>query len=118
MFSRFVVRRLAATKCNLNNASPRVFSSKTQEVDPMEVFDQIDTNGDGVLSKEEFRTAVSLLHFEDLLKIKRSLARNELSYNPAAVEEKSLQETHDSVFMRRLVVTAEVAVSKIFPAGL
>ena len=32
-------------------------------VDPMEVFDQIDTNGDGVLSKEEFKDAVEKMHY-------------------------------------------------------
>lgn len=31
---------------------------KDETVDPMEVFDSIDTNGDGVLSKEEFQQAV------------------------------------------------------------
>lgn len=32
-------------------------------VDPMEVFDSIDTNGDGVLSKDEFRVAVEKMHY-------------------------------------------------------
>lgn len=32
-------------------------------VDPMQVFDQIDTNGDGVLSKEEFQVAVEKMHY-------------------------------------------------------
>jgi len=52
-----------------------------------------------------------------LLKIKNSLSRNELSYNPSADKEMSLSETHASVIGRRMTVTAEVAISKIFPAG-
>jgi hypothetical protein len=83
----------------------------------MEVFDQIDTNGDGVLSREEFQNAVEKMHYLDLLKIKRALARNELSFNPHADDDKSLTETRASVIGRRIYVTAEVAVSKIFPAG-
>ena len=42
------------------------FSSKSrgdETVDPMEVFDSIDTNGDGVLSKEEFQQAVEKMHY-------------------------------------------------------
>lgn len=80
--------------------------------DPMEVFDEIDTNGDGVLSRDEFKIAVEQMNYSDLAKIKKSLARNELSFNPK-VEEESL----GSTFLRRTQVTAEVAISKIFPAG-
>ena len=32
----------------------------------MEVFDSIDTNGDGVLSKEEFKQAVEKMHYVSL----------------------------------------------------
>mmetsp|Transcript_26684 Transcript_26684/g.55881 ORF Transcript_26684/g.55881 Transcript_26684/m.55881 type:complete len:328 (-) Transcript_26684:181-1164(-) len=83
-----------------------------EQADPMEVFDSIDTNGDGVLSRDEFQVAVEKMNYSDLVKIKKSLARNELSFNPT-VEEESL----GSTFMRRMQVTAEVGVSKIFPAG-
>ena len=109
----------------------------------MAVFDSIDTNGDGVLSKEEFSMAVEKMHYTDLLKIKDSLSRNELSFNPSADEEKSLEATNASILGRRSIVTAEVskrgqslcyhfssndvkwsafshaqvAISKIFPAG-
>ncbi len=38
-------------------------SSKDETVDPMEVFDSIDTNGDGVFSKQEFQEAVQKLHY-------------------------------------------------------
>jgi hypothetical protein len=86
-------------------------------VDPMQVFDQIDTNKDGVLSKEEFKIAVEKMHYDDLLKIKDSLSRNELSFNPTADKDMTLEETEGSVIGRRMTVTAEVGISKIFPAG-
>ena len=51
-----------------------------------------------------------------LLKIKKSTARNELSYE---TEHKSADEAESfgETIARRIQVTAEVAVSKIFPAG-
>jgi hypothetical protein len=51
-----------------------------------------------------------------LLKIKKSTARNELSYE---TEHKSAEEavSFGETIVRRIQVTAEVAVSKIFPAG-
>ena len=39
------------------------YMSSAPAVDPMEVFDSIDTNGDGVLSKEEFQVAVEKMHY-------------------------------------------------------
>ena len=52
----------------VNIISSRCLSSSTATtedapVDPMEVFDSIDTNGDGVLSKDEFRVAVEKMHY-------------------------------------------------------
>ena len=90
---------------------PRLLSSDASRghVDPMAVFDSIDTNGDGVLSKEEFSMAVEKMHYTDLLKIKDSLSRNELSFNPSADEEKSLEATNASILGRRSIVTAEVS---------
>jgi len=99
---------------------PRVMSTNSKdedEVDPMKIFEQIDKNNDGVLSKEEFKSAVEKMHYNDLLKIKESLSRNELSFNPHADKEKTLEQTHASVIARRMKVTAEVGISKIFPAG-
>lgn len=121
----FVPLRLAKTTTSLraslstaaNNAPPTKSKKDDKHVDPMEVFDQIDTNGDGVLSRDEFSIAVEKLNYQDLLKIKDSLARNELSYNPTADKDMSLEETRASVIGRRMYVTAEVAISKIFPAG-
>lgn len=50
-----------------------------------------------------------------LLKIKKSTARNELSYETEHKSEEA--ESFGEVIARRVQVTAEVAVSKIFPAG-
>ena len=50
-----------------------------------------------------------------LLKIKKSTARNELSYETEHKSEEA--ESFGEVIARRIQVTAEVAVSKIFPAG-
>ena len=46
-------------------------SNKDETVDPMEVFDSIDTNGDGVLSKEEFKMAVEKMHFVSMTQLCR-----------------------------------------------
>lgn len=91
-------------------------SSEDENVSPEEVFHAIDTNNDGVLQKDEFLRAVDMLNYTDLLKIKKSLARNELSYE---TEHKGTDEADSfgSLMARRVQVTAEVAVSKIFPAG-
>ena len=48
-------------------------SSNEETVDPMEVFDSIDTNGDGVLSKEEFKMAVEKMHFVSMTLLCRVL---------------------------------------------
>ena len=37
-------------------------STSTEPTDAMDIFDSIDTNGDGVLSKEEFQIAVEKMH--------------------------------------------------------
>ena len=50
-----------------------------------------------------------------LLKIKKSTARNELSYETEHKSEEA--ESFGETIARRVQVTAEVAVSKIFPAG-
>ena len=47
---------------------PKVASkSSNKEVDPMEVFDSIDTNGDGVLSREEFAAAVEKMNYVSMV---------------------------------------------------
>lgn len=102
---------------SFSSAAPEATDGAEHEpVTPDEVFDAIDENKDGVLQRDEFLRAVEMLHYSDLLKIKTSLARNELSYES---EHKDAEEADSfaSMMARRIQVTAEVTVSKIFPAG-
>ena len=52
-------------------------SKAKDSVDPMEIFDSIDTNGDGVLSKEEFQVAVEKMHY---VSNEESLLRNQIIF--------------------------------------
>ena len=60
-------------------------------------------------------TLSSVLMYVQLLKIKKSTARNELSYETEHHSEEA--DTFGQMLSRRIQVTVEVAVSKIFPAG-
>ena len=46
------------------------------EADPMKIFDEIDVNGDGVISREEFQQAVERMKYSDLLKLHTAAAAN------------------------------------------
>ena len=62
----------------------------------MTIFDEIDENHDGVITREEFSIALEKLRHLDLVKIKRSLSENDIAFNHKA-----------AVFGRRVVVTDE-----------
>ena len=53
-----LVNNIISSRCLSSTAT-----TEDAPVDPMEVFDSIDTNGDGVLSKDEFRVAVEKMHY-------------------------------------------------------
>lgn len=54
-------------------------------VDPIDaVFDEIDTNGDGVLTREEFHIAVEKMRTLDLNQMRRQLRSNDISLNQGA----------------------------------
>jgi len=46
------------------------------EADPMKIFDEIDVNGDGVISREEFQQAVQRMKYSDLLKLHTAAEAN------------------------------------------
>ncbi|MDP2435964.1 MAG: EF-hand domain-containing protein [archaeon] len=87
-------------------------------ITPQEVFDMIDANRDNVLSRDEFYLACEKLEVGDLLSLRKSLARSELSrtHSPDMVLD-TLNQSIGSLFSSRMITTAEVALSKIFPAG-
>ena len=47
----------------------------------MAIFDEMDLNGDGVISREEFKIAVEKMRDLDLRRMKRSLAVNDIALN-------------------------------------
>ena len=52
------IRSLSTIEIESSNAT-----DSKGHVDPMQIFDKIDTNSDGVLSKEEFRIAIEKMHY-------------------------------------------------------
>jgi len=106
--------------------------------DVEELFAAIDTDGNGVIDKTEFTDAMQRVGLEQLDGLRQSLSRNELSRTRPVTFDKegsriptSLQYTDEELvcesafqeitwaqtFAHRFQVTAEVIVSKIFPAG-
>jgi hypothetical protein len=81
-------------------------------------FRAIDSDGNGTISEEEFRVAIGVLKNSELAYLQKGLSRNELS-NTAESDRATIdsEESIASLLGRRFFTTAEVAVSKIFPAG-
>jgi len=65
-------RAISSTAQRLNMYQPLTVA----EADPMKIFDEIDVNGDGAISREEFRQAVERMKYADLLKIHAAAAAN------------------------------------------
>ena len=57
--ARMSGRKIAIATRSLSTSTSTV---DEQPTDAMDIFDSIDTNGDGVLSKEEFQIAVKKMH--------------------------------------------------------
>lgn len=72
----------------------------------IKVFEKIDKNGDGIISKEDFRATFKRMSAGDLVKLEHSI-------DDANVEEESSK----SLMIHRVKRMMEVSVSKIFPAG-
>ena len=66
---------------NNNNNQALEISSDEQA---MSIFDEIDLNHDGVISREEFLIAVEKMRHLDLTKMKRALECNDISFNHKA----------------------------------
>lgn len=56
-------------------------NSRMGEDPAMAIFDDMDINGDGVISREEFRIAIEKMRHLDLQRMKRSLAANDIAFN-------------------------------------
>eukprot|EP00501_MAST-03F_sp_TOSAG23-6_P002600 GSMAST32.ASY1.ANO1.2741.1 assembled CDS len=92
----------------------RTLSRTTSEINNL--FRSIDTNKDNSLSKEEFESAMRKVGIDQIHTLHHAISRNELSRQPslkADVEKVSFP----AMLRDRFVITAEVMVSKIFPAG-
>jgi len=86
-----------------------------KDIDHMQLFEQIDVDGNGLIDKEEFEVACENMHVDELVSIARSLGRNELSMHKGKEEAKA--ESFGKLVVDRLAIMLDVAVSKIFPAG-
>ena len=93
--------------------------------DATELFDMLDHDDDGVVSREVFADSMRSLGVENLAVLQRSLARSELSKTSAAEaavdvpfdDESAKKPGIAELLSSRFGITFEVMVSKIFPAG-
>lgn len=102
----------------------RTMTRKSQNA--ADLFDMIDQNRQGNISRAEFSSAMRQIGLENLVNLQRSLARGELSRTTAAAaavtvpfsdESGSEKTSFGTLMANRFGITFEVAVSKIFPAG-
>lgn len=84
-------------------------------VDVDQLFDTIDADGNGTIERNEFVDAMKVIGTENLLALQQALPRAELSGTTA--NEAVTAKEDGPVFFKRMPVTLEVMVSKIFPAG-
>ena len=93
--------------------------------DATELFDLLDHDSDGVVSRDVFADTMRGIGLENLNVLQRALARSELSKTTAAVasvevpfeDEQAEKPSIASLLTSRFGITFEVMVSKIFPAG-
>ena len=132
-------------KVGVGRALSRTYSRRDYSAEKVSmVFDSLDTDGTGTITKEQFQDALAKWDESEFSKLKRSLSRNELSrsgsrsgtimaniYDEASetttfVEESPSQsepavhqqeQSIGGVLGSRIGTTMEVAVSKIFMAG-
>lgn len=97
--------------------------SRQAAVDVDGMFDLMDSDQNGVVDRHEFRHAMQAIGTDQLLSLQRALPRGELSATSGAdaaagakFEEEDGRGFVD-MFTARMIVTTEVMVSKIFPAG-
>jgi hypothetical protein len=84
----------------------------------MKIFEKIDKNGDGVISKEDFRTVFNRMSAGDLVKLEHSIDdANVEESSKSLIDDANVEESSKSLMIHRVKRMMEVSVSKIFPAG-
>lgn len=83
----------ACTSHGSNNKTDDQQEGHINDPEAMAIFDEMDINGDGVISREEFRIALQKMRDLDLTRMKRALLTNDIAFNHRA-----------SVLGRRVIV--------------
>ena len=105
------------TKVEFEEAVDKLSDSEIRTYSKL-AFRAIDADGNGTISEEEFKQAIGILKNTELINLKKGLSRNELSNTPESDRSDTIeQESIAGLIGRRFFTTAEVAISKIFPAG-
>lgn len=107
-----------------DNTIRRTMTRKSQNA--ADLFDMIDRRKQGRIERADFQQAMRQIGLENLVNLQRSLARSELSATTAAEaaikvpysdEKEATRTPFVQLLTNRFIITAEVMVSKIFPAG-